>query len=184
MGLTELGPNEMSANDRSARHHAVCGSKPGGADAYYLKETCARKDGRPVNAARATAAGGEHTTMQEFALMCLNLLGKVRNFVHTQFPSVPKSEHIRASVVRSVTTQALASLINAKRRRLSLIALIRKAVNQHNAEMARVGSNNVVQLSERLLFEVIVKLEFALSASVAMVSGAGRADDTAIRPIR
>lgn len=38
----------MSAASRADRHHAVCGSKPGGADAYYLKEHCAP---------RATAAG-------------------------------------------------------------------------------------------------------------------------------
>ena len=35
----------MSATDRRARHLAVCGEKPGGADAYYLKETCAPKNG-------------------------------------------------------------------------------------------------------------------------------------------
>ena len=34
----------MSAQDRSARHRAVCGTKPGGASAYRLKETCLRKD--------------------------------------------------------------------------------------------------------------------------------------------
>lgn len=34
----------MSANNRSSRHQAVCGSRPGGADAYYLKEACVAKD--------------------------------------------------------------------------------------------------------------------------------------------
>lgn len=34
----------MSARDRAARHMAACGSKPGGASAYYYKESCVRRD--------------------------------------------------------------------------------------------------------------------------------------------
>lgn len=43
----------QSANNRSARHKAVCGAKPGGASRYYLKEACVPKDQAVADAATA-----------------------------------------------------------------------------------------------------------------------------------
>ena len=122
----------MSAQNRAARHQAVCGDKPGGADAYYLKEHCAPKNKvegivRPRgNVDHELVDYKEYCAQQVLKLQ--KALDKARNRSYTK--------ELREEAVNGIVLVML-SYACEKAGKLPFSKRLRKAMREYNALMER-----------------------------------------------
>lgn len=175
----------MSANDRKARHVALCGAKPGGAYLYYLKETCvlkdverARRTNKAPSSGRGSTTSGRGTpgrgtpqtpTAMDYGKFCEDQVKKLRPLIRDAetLPKAPK-KNTQAAVV-GVAMQVMAkSLQRLGQRDTPLDQRLEQAVTDHNLLMDEKGDTiNKATLGRHLWVEVVQLLHFSYRSTLA-----------------
>ncbi len=138
----------MSARNREDRKEAVCGHKPGGKDAYYLKETCTQKGlekkDEPANSKRRLEARLEkYDEYLKFVLKDFMLVRSRELFLRSRpaqgGPPFAGAEHAIASIfIRDAYAQ----------RDYSVYSRIGTAVKEFNASQTAI--KNKIHLTSTL----------------------------------
>ena len=135
----------MDATNRSARHKAACGSKPGGASAYYLKESCVNKK----NAAKATAEAKMKAANKSIAMAELGKLGRYMNAAATEYAKSPNTmdvvdpELINSLMKRMITPRYITEYPNIHDRYQASCKDYNKAVNRSKKRRPVVDTRDV-----------------------------------------
>jgi hypothetical protein len=141
----------MQAVCKAVRKQSLCGSKPGGAEAYNLRESCVKKDRAAANAARRStkAASDKMKELAKFYLKEISRLGDrekdIKDLSHdipTNF--IPGIDH---RIVEKYIHNAKASV------GLTVRARIKKACDEINRGLRR-------------------KLEFTRGLEMLVIAGA------------
>jgi hypothetical protein len=162
----------MSAQDRSARHAAVCGNREGGAHLYYLKESCTLKTGARTRTGAKTIK--KDSPMLDYGKYCLDKANKIRLFIEKTSTRADYPVDLTDDAVQGVTLQILSKEMT-RERELSFKRKLEQAVRLHNIHMDETDQpEHKAEICEQLYHEVPALLEFHYSGVVATLSGSGR----------
>ena len=159
---------EMSATNRRARHIAVCDHKPGGADAYYLKESCAPKVGKNM-AVRSVGLRVVDKDLGDYQSYCgqqaLKLQRSLKRAGNKQYKKTLSVEAINGVVL------IMLSYAYEESGQLPFSKRLTKAMRHYNAIMDRHGTPELkAHACLHLSFEVMKLLHFHFTGVNFMLS--------------